>query len=184
MGGEGGYAVLVGTLTTTGHNQWADAAIAYQKANFPKMHMVADRFPGADLIDESERAAQEILQAYPDIRGIVSMGSNGPIGAGNVLRKRKLEKQVALVGTIIPSQAKSLVDAGVIREGFLWSPKDAGFAMVAVARMALDGNKFDDDVEIPGLGKATVDQTNKVVMLDRILTINKKSIGDLIKLGL
>ncbi len=184
MGGEGGYAVMVGTLTTTGHNQWADAAIAYQKANFPKMKMVADRFPGADLIDDSERAAQEILQAYPDIRGIVSMGSNGPIGVGNVLRKRKLQNQVALVGTIIPSQAKALVDAGVIREGFLWSPKDAGAAMVAVARLALDGAKFADGMEIPGLGKATVDMTNRVVMVDRILTINKSTIGDLIKLGL
>lgn len=184
MGEEGPYAVLVGTLTTTGHNQWADAAIAYQKANFPKMKMVADRFPGADLIDDSERVGQEILQTYPDIRGIVSMGSNGPIGVGNVLRKRKLEKKVALVGTIIPSQAKAMVDTGVIREGFLWSPKDAGFAMVAVARKAIDGEKFETGMEVPGLGKATVDQVNKVVMVDRILTINKSTIGDLIKLGL
>lgn len=101
-----------------------------------------------------------------------------------MLRKRKLEKQVALIGTIIPSQAKALVDAGVIREGFLWSPKDAGAAMVAVARLALDGATFADGMEIPGLGKATVDATNRVVMVDRILTINKATIGDLIKLGL
>jgi len=39
-------------------------------------------------------------------------------------------------------------------------------------------------MEIPGLGKATVDATNRVVMVDRILTINKATIGDLIKLGL
>lgn len=32
MGEKGEYVVLVGTLTTTGHNQWADAAIAYQKS--------------------------------------------------------------------------------------------------------------------------------------------------------
>jgi simple sugar transport system substrate-binding protein len=184
MGGDGGYAVLVGTLTTTGHNQWADAAIAYQKENYPKMKMVADRFPGADLIDDSERVAQEILQAYPDIRGIVSMGSNGPIGVGNVLRKRNLQGQVALVGTTIPSQAKAMINAGIIREGFLWSPKDAGFAMVAVARMAIDGSPFVDGMDIPGLGNATVDQANRVVMMDRILTINKQTISGLIALGL
>lgn len=184
MGGEGGYAILVGTLTTTGHNQWADAAVAYQKAHFPKMHQVADRFPGADLIDESTRVAQEILQTYPDIRGILSMGSNGPIGVGNVLRQRGLQKQVALVGTVIPSQAKSLIEAGVIREGFLWSPRDAGYAMVTVAHMTVGGDKFESGMDVPGLGKATVDEANRVVMLDRILTINKSTIDALVKQGL
>lgn len=184
MGGEGEYVVLVGTLTTTGHNQWADAAIAYQKANFPKMKMAADRFPGADFIDESERVVQDILKAHPNIKGIMSMGSNGPIGAGNVLKKRNLAKQIALVGTTIPSQAKAYINAGIIREGFLWSPKEAGLAMTAVARLVLDGAKIQSGMDVPGLGKATVDTANNVVMVERILSINKSTIEDLIKLGL
>lgn len=184
MGEQGEYVVLVGTLTTTGHNQWADAAIAYQKAHFPKMKMAADRFPGADFIDESERVTQDILKAYPNVTGIMSMGSNGPIGVGNVLKKRNLASKIALVGTTIPSQAKAYIDAGIIREGFLWSPKEAGLAMTAVARLALDGAKFETGMNVPGLGKATVDSANNVIMVERILSINKSTIGDLIKLGL
>lgn len=184
MGEQGEYVVLVGTLTTTGHNQWADAAIAYQKANYPKMTLAADRFPGADFIDESERVAQDILKAYPNVTGILSMGSNGPIGVGNLLKKRRLAGKIALVGTTIPSQAKALIMAGVIREGFLWSPKEAGLAMTSVARLALDGAKFESGMEIPGLGKANIDSANNVVMVDRILSINKNTIDALIKLGL
>jgi simple sugar transport system substrate-binding protein len=184
MGEQGDYVVLVGTLTTTGHNQWADAAIAYQKAHFPKMKLAADRFPGADSIEDSTRVTQDILKAYPNVTGILSMGSNGPIGAGNVLQKRNLAKKIALVGTTIPSQAKALIMSGVIREGFLWSPKEAGLAMTAVARMTLDGVKFKSGMDIPGLGKATIDSENNVVMVDRIVAINKQTIGDLIKLGL
>jgi simple sugar transport system substrate-binding protein len=184
MGEEGEYVVLVGTLTTTGHNQWADAAIAYQKAHYPKMKLAADRFPGADFIDESERVVQDILKTYPNIKGIMSMGSNGPIGAGNVLKKRNLAAKIALVGTTIPSQAKAYIDAGIIREGFLWSPKEAGLAMTAIARLALDGVKFETGMNVPGLGKATVDSVNHVVMVERILSINKRTIDDLIKLGL
>lgn len=45
MGEEGEYAVYVGSLTTPLHNIWAAAAIAYQKENYPKMKLVADRFP-------------------------------------------------------------------------------------------------------------------------------------------
>ena len=36
MGGEGEYAVFVGSLTSQTHNQWVDGAIAHQKANFPQ----------------------------------------------------------------------------------------------------------------------------------------------------
>jgi simple sugar transport system substrate-binding protein len=184
MGEQGDYVVYVGTLTTTGHNQWADAAIAYQKAHYPKMRLAADRFPGADLIDDSSRVTQEVLQTYPNVTGIMSMGSNGPIGAGNVIRQRHLETKIAIVGTTIPSQAQAMIMSGVIREGFLWSPKDAGYGMVAVARMTADGTKITTGTTIPTLGPATVDTANAVIQVDRILTINKKTIGDLIKLGL
>ncbi|HBQ81167.1 MAG TPA: LacI family transcriptional regulator, partial [Erwinia persicina] len=43
---------------------------------------------------------------------------------------------------------------------------------------------FENGMTIPGLGKATVDSENNVVMVDRILTINKSNIAGLIKLGL
>lgn len=184
MGEEGEYVVYVGTLTTPGHNQWADAAIAYQKAHFPKMKMAADRFPGADLIDTASRVTQDVLQTYPNVRGIMSMGSNGPIGAGNVIRQRHLEKKIAIVGTTIPSQAQAMIMSGVIREGFLWSPKDAGYGMVAVARMALDGTPIKTGTEIPTLGPATVDEAQRVIQVDRILTINRTTIPDLVKMGL
>ncbi|MGX7708754.1 substrate-binding domain-containing protein [Methylobacterium sp. Gmos1] len=184
MSEEGEYVIYVGTLTTPGHNAWADAAVAYQKAHFPKMKQAADRFPGADLIDESSRVTQQVLQAYPNVRGIMSMGSNGPIGAGNVIRQRRLEKKIALVGTTIPAQAQPLIMAGAIREGFLWSPKDAGYGMVAVARMALDGTPIKTGTEIPTLGPATVDEAQRVIEVDRVLTINKTTVGDLVKQGL
>ena len=184
MGEEGEYVVYVGTLTTPGHNQWADAAIAYQKAHYPKMKMAADRFPGADLIDTASRVTQDVLQTYPDVRGIMSMGSNGPIGAGNVIRQRHLEKKIAIVGTTIPSQAQAMINSGVIREGFLWSPKDAGYGMVALARMALDGTPIRTGTVIPTLGPATVDEAQRVVQVDRILTINKTTLPDLVKMGL
>ena len=86
LGGEGDYVVYVGTLTTPLHNKWADAAIAYQQKKFPNMKLVADRFPGADEIDTSQRTTLDVIKAYPNLRGILGFGSNGPIGAGNAVR--------------------------------------------------------------------------------------------------
>jgi simple sugar transport system substrate-binding protein len=184
LGGEGEYVVYVGTLTTPLHNKWADAAIAYQQKNFPKMKLVADRFPGADEIDTSQRTTLDVIKAYPNLRGILGFGSNGPIGAGNAVRQQRLAKKIAVVGTVLPSQAKSLIADDIIREGFLWNPTDAGYAMVAVAKLVLDGKSITDGVEVPGLGKAAVDVAGKQIKVDKIMRINKETIDGLISAGL
>ncbi|HUZ62076.1 MAG TPA: substrate-binding domain-containing protein [Acetobacteraceae bacterium] len=184
MGEKGEYVVYVGTLTTPLHNKWADAAIAYQKKHYPNMKLAASRFPGADEIDTSARNTQDVIQAYPKLGGIIGFGSNGPIGAGNVVRQRHLQNRIAVVGTVLPSQGKSLIESGVIREGFIWSPTDAGFAMVAVASLALKKAAFATGMDVPGLGKATVDAPAREIMVNRILVVNKQTINGLIAKGL
>lgn len=184
MGEEGDYVVYVGTLTTPLHNKWADAAIAYQKEHYPKMKLVADRFPGADEIDTSYKTTLDVIKAYPNLKGILGFGSNGPIGAGNAVREKRLGKKIAIVGTVLPSQAKDLIADGIIREGFLWNPTDAGYAMVAVGRLVLDGTEMKDGMEIPGLGKASVDVPGKLIKVDKIMRINNETIDGLIAGGL
>ena len=184
MGDAGDYVVYVGTLTTPLHNKWADAAIAYQKAHYPKMKLVADRFPGADEIDSSYKTTLDVIKAYPNLKGILGFGSNGPIGAGNAVREKRLGKKIVVVGTVLPSQAKDLIADGIIREGFLWNPTDAGYAMVAVARLVLDGKAIKDGIDIPGLGKASVDVPGKLIKVDKIMRINNETIAGLIAGGL
>jgi simple sugar transport system substrate-binding protein len=184
LGEEGDYVVYVGTLTTPLHNKWADAAIAYQKEHYPKMKLVADRFPGADEIDTSYKTTLDVIKAYPNLKGIIGFGSNGPIGAGNAVREKRLSKKIAVVGTVLPSQAKDLIADDIIREGFLWNPTDAGYAMVAVARLVLDGKEIKDGIEIPGLGKAAVDVPGKLIKVDKIMRIHHETIDGLIAGGL
>jgi simple sugar transport system substrate-binding protein len=182
LGEEGDYVVYVGTLTTPLHNKWADAAIAYQKEHYPKMKLVADRFP--DEIDTSYKTTLDVIKAYPNLKGILGFGSNGPIGAGNAVKEKHLGKKLAVVGTVLPSQAKDLIADGIIREGFLWNPTDAGYAMVAVARLVLDGKEITDGIDIPGLGKAAVDVPGKLIKVDKIMRINTETVDGLIAGGL
>jgi simple sugar transport system substrate-binding protein len=184
MGEEGEYVVYVGTLTTPLHNIWADSAIAYQEANYPNMKLVADRFPGADEIDTAYKTTLDVIKAYPNLKGILGFGSNGPIGAGNAVREKRLGEKIAVVGTVLPSQAQPLIMDGTIREGYLWNPTDAGYATVAVAKLVLDGTPIVDGVDIPGLGKATVDVENKQIKVEKIMVINKETIDGLIAQGL
>lgn len=184
MGGAGEYIVLVGTLTTPLHNQWADAAIAYQQAKYPNMKLVTDRFPGADEVDTAYKVAMDAITAYSDLKGIIGFGSNGPIGAGNAVRERGLQGKVFVTGTCLPSPGRALITDEVVQECFLWNPIDAGYAMMAVTRLVLDQKEITDGMEVPGVGKVAVDPATHNIRANIILRINKDSVDELVDAGL
>jgi simple sugar transport system substrate-binding protein len=143
MGEEGEYIVYVGSLTVPLHNLWADAAIAYQKEHYPKMKLVADRFGVAESVDDSYKTAINMMLAHPNLKGILTFGSLGPIGAGRAIKEKGKVGKISLVGVCIPSQGEKLIKEGVILDGFMWNPEQAGEAIVNVAKMVIDGTRLD-----------------------------------------
>ena len=53
MGEQGAYTTMVGNVTNASHNEWADAAVAYQKAKYPKMSLLAAE-PRVEIMDNLE----------------------------------------------------------------------------------------------------------------------------------
>ena len=184
MGEEGEYIVYVGGLTVPLHNAWADAAIAYQKEHYPKMKLVADRYGVAESVDDSYKTAQDAMLAHPNLKGILTFGSQGPIGAGRALKEKGKADKIVLVGACSPTQGKKLVKEGVIRVGYIWSPPEAGKAIVTVAKMVLEGKPITDGMEIPGLGKVSVDPEKRVIRAIKVLAIDKNTVDELSGLGL
>lgn len=183
-GGQGKYAIFVGSLTVPLHNAWADAAIAYQKKNFPKMQLVSERFGVAENLDESYRTAQDLMRANPDLKGFLAFGSQGPIGAGRAVLDAKKTATVAVVGPFSPGQGAKLVKAGAIREGYIWNPALAGEVIVRVGKMLIDGKEPTDGMELPGLGKVQVDKATRNIKGQKLEPINKDTIDKLTGMGL
>jgi simple sugar transport system substrate-binding protein len=184
MGEEGEYIVYVGGLTVPLHNAWADAAIAYQKEHYPKMKLVADRYGVAESVDDSNRTTSDAILAHPNLKGILTFGSQGPIGAGRAIKEKGKADKIILVGACSPSQGKKLVKEGVIKSGYIWSPIEAGAAIVTVAKMVMDKTPITDGMEIPGLGKANVDPEKRVIRVIKVLKIDKDTVDQLAALGL
>ncbi len=179
MGGEGDFAVFVGSLTVPLHNLWADIGLEYTQGKYPNMKKVTDRIPCGESVELSHTKTLELLKAYPDLKGIVGFGSLGPIGAAQALKDKKLCGKVKVVGTVLPDHAARYLKEGCMQYGYLWDPSDAGYAMVAVAKMMLEGQEIKDGVEIPGLGAASVDAEAKVIKVDAILNITPENASDL-----
>ncbi len=157
MGEEGEYIVFVGGLTVPLHNAWADAAIAYQKEHYPKMKLVADRYGVAESVDDSYRTTSDAILAHPNLKGILTFGSQGPIGAGRAIKEKGKADKIMLVGACSPSQGKKLVKEGIIKVGYIWSPIEAGAAIVTVAKMVLD-KRVIRVIKVLAIDKSTVDQ--------------------------
>ena len=71
MDGKGEYLLEVGGLTSESHMQWTEAAIQYQKANFPDMKLAADRIETKDDQTISYEKVKEALTSAKDRKSVV-----------------------------------------------------------------------------------------------------------------
>lgn len=178
-GGEGKFALFVGSLTVPLHNEWADIGLAYLKEKYPKLELVADRYPVGESLDDSFKTAQDILKAHPDLKGFVGFGSQGPIGFARALEQQGIEPgKVTVVGNILPKQATPYLKKGYITEGFLWDPSDAAFASVAIAKKLIDKQAIENGLEIAGLGKAEVNPETKVIKFNATSRFTADNVGE------
>jgi simple sugar transport system substrate-binding protein len=178
MGGEGEYAVFVGSLTSQTHNQWVDGGIAYQKANFPKMTLVGDKNETADDQQKAYEKAQEVLRAFPNIKGMQGSASTDVAGIGLAIEERGLGDKTCVFGTSLPSIAGQYLETGAVDGIGFWDPSVAGYAMNKLATMVMNGEKVTDgmDLGLPGYEKVALD--GKVIYGQAFVNVNKANMAD------
>lgn len=184
MGGDGEYAVFVGSLTVPLHNAWADFAIAYLKENYPGMTLIGDRYGVAESVDDSRKTALDLMAANPGLEGFLGFGSQGPIGAGRAIEERRAIGKVHVLGPFSPGQGRDLVKSGAISGGFMWNPAEAGRVFVTLGKMLVDGQEIADGTEIPGLGVVSPDAEGRDIITDNLVAINAETVDALADLGL
>jgi simple sugar transport system substrate-binding protein len=184
MGGAGRYITIVGSLIVPLHNACADASIALQKAKYPQMSVVPERFAVGENYFDSYKTVLDQIRALPDLKGILAYGSQGPVGAARALDERGKGKQIALVGIFLPRQGAAYVKSGTIRAGYLWSPILAGRMIVHVAAMLARGEQPADGMHIPGIGQIRVFPEKRLIQAERLETVNRRTIDHLLALGL
>ncbi|MFC0308936.1 autoinducer 2 ABC transporter substrate-binding protein [Gallibacterium trehalosifermentans] len=179
IGNKGGYVIYVGGLTVPQHNLWADLFIKYQKQHYPEMYEVTNRMPVAENIDDARRTTIDLVKAHPDLKAVISFGSQGPIGAGLAVKEKRLKNKLNVFGMMIPSQAASLIKSGNITMGITYDPADSGYALTTVASKVLQGEPIQDGLEVKGVGKAKVDIERKLIQFHNVLKVTKDNINTL-----
>ncbi|MDO4939404.1 MAG: substrate-binding domain-containing protein [Lachnospiraceae bacterium] len=161
MGEKGKYVVMVGDLTSTSHNAWADAAIAYQKENYPDMELIDERLESQVNAEVAYERAKEILKKYPDLGGILGCSSFDPLGASKAIKELGLDCKTFGNGTM-------LTDEEVLKDGTLeaitfWDPGLTAKAMCNLAVQILDNGGKGDGVVKEGMNLGYEGYDNCVV---------------------
>lgn len=182
--GPGKYAVFVGSLTVPLHNAWADAAIAWMKENHPELELVGERYGVAENVDDSRSTALDLIAAYPDLKGILAFGSQGPIGAGRAIEERRKTGEIHVLGPFSPGQGQKLLKGGVISGGYMWNPAEAGRVFVTMGKMLVDGAEITEGTTIEGLGEVIPDVASRNIITDNLLEINADTVDELAAKGL
>ncbi|MFN7222647.1 MAG: autoinducer 2 ABC transporter substrate-binding protein [Paracoccaceae bacterium] len=178
MGGEGEYAVFVGSLTSQTHNQWVDGAIVYQKEKYPNMVMVGDKNETFDDQQKAYEKAQEVLRAFPNVKGLQGSASTDVAGIGLAVEERGVGDKTCVFGTSLPSIAGQYLETGAVDGIGFWDPSVAGYAMNKIATMVMNGEAVTDGMDLGLAGYNAVKLDGKVIYGQAWVNVNKENMAD------
>ncbi len=175
IGGEGKVAIVSGSLTAANQNIWMDHMRKRIAEKFPAMEIVAVK-PSEEDQQLAVQMTQDLLKAYPDLKGIFAITSVAFPGAAQAVKQAGAAGKVAVVGLSTPKSMKQYVDDGTVKTVILWSPVDLGYLTVMAAHALESGaDKAPATLSAGRLGDVQVSGTQ--ILLGSPMKFNKDNIG-------
>lgn len=176
MGEEGEWAIAIASLDAANLNTWRRYAEARAKEKYPRMTLVT-----TEVTKEDENFAREkiqtILNAYPNLKGIIAFDSNSVPGAAEAVKRAGKVGKVAIVGNSTPNKMRTYIKEGVLESFYLWDPRALGSLTVAMAKLLVDGKQVADGMDVPGFGKISLSKEDpKTVIMGEPIRFTKENI--------
>ena len=179
MGDSGDYAVITGGLSAENLNTWIDAGMSYAKEKYPNLNLVTDIIPCDEKQQEAYAKAQELIKAYPNLKGIVGISTPAPIGAAQAVQEKELQDKIAVVGTICPNDGNAFLKDGSLDSGYLYDPTNFMYATVYLAWQKYQGVEITDGMEIPNINqKITTEDNGRSITFAPPLEFTEENVDD------
>jgi rhamnose transport system substrate-binding protein len=180
IGGEGEFAILSSTQTAVNQNAWI-ASIKDKLANdakYSKMKLVTVAY-GEEKADVNAQKAKELVQAYPNLKGIIVPAGIGLPAAAEALSQSGDLGRVKISGLGPVTLVKQYIDTGNVQDVW-WNVENLGTLTFATAEQYAqckiepkEGTSYDVD----GLGKFTVGE-NGTVLLGEPTIVTPENVKD------
>jgi simple sugar transport system substrate-binding protein len=176
---KGEYAVIVGLLTMETHMQWADAAVEFQKKNYPKMKLITDPY----IEDDNDRHKSynriiSLINKNPKLKGILGCTADSAAAAGLAIEERGLTNKIFVSSLSLPSIAKSYLKNGSVQSISFWNPADAGYVTAWVAWKTLLGEKMRSGMNLQRPGYENIKVKGKIIYGNASIIATKKNVDN------
>lgn len=167
IGAEGEIAILSATANATNQNTWIKfMQDELKKPEYSKMKLVKVAY-GDDDDQKSFQQTQGLLQAYPNLKGIIAPTTVGIAAAARYISGSKYKGEVALTGLGTPNQMRKFIKDGTVEKFALWDPENlgylAGYAAGALASGQITGQE-GEKFKAGKLGERTVGADGEIVL--------------------
>jgi len=164
---KGEIAILSATANATNQNAWIKVMKETLKdLKYKDMKLVKVAY-GDDDDQKSFQETQGLIQAYPDLKGIISPTTVGVAAAARYLSTSPQKGKIKLTGLGFPNQMRKFVKDGTVDEFQLWVPKDVGYlagqAAAALASGRITGQE-GETFEAGRLGEYTIGANGEIVL--------------------
>ncbi|MFE1515920.1 rhamnose ABC transporter substrate-binding protein [[Kitasatospora] papulosa] len=167
IGYKGKVAILSATQNATNQNTWIEFMKEELKLPaYEEMELVKVAY-GDDADQKSFQQTQGLMQAYPDLKGIISPTTVGIAAAARYLSDSSYKGKVVLNGLGTPNQMRKYVKDGTVEQFSLWNPEELGYlGSYAAAALAsgqisgAEGEKF----KAGKLGEYTIGKDGEVIL--------------------
>jgi rhamnose transport system substrate-binding protein len=139
IGPEGGeIAILSATATAENQNAWIELMKADLAANYPQLKLVDTVYGDDDAATSADKAAA-LLQAHPDLKGIISPTTVGVAATAKYISGSEYKGKVQVTGLGLPSEMKEYLKDGTVKTVGLWDPGMLGYLGIYAAVNAASG---------------------------------------------
>jgi rhamnose transport system substrate-binding protein len=158
IGGQGDVAIITGSLTAANQNAWMEFMRKHAAGKYPGMNIVTVK-PSQEDQQIAFQVAQDLLKAYPNLKGIFGITSVALPGAAEAVRQSGFSGKVAVTGLSTPKSMKKYVDDGTVKVFLLWNPVDLGYLTVFAAKAVAEEGELGETLTAGRLGDIEVSGT-------------------------
>ncbi|MDQ1004877.1 rhamnose transport system substrate-binding protein [Neobacillus niacini] len=170
---QGNYAIMTGSPTAANLNDWIKWIKIHNAEYYPNMNLV-EIVPTNEDKDKAYLVAKNLLQKYPDLKGIIGVSTLNPPAAAYAVKEAGKIGKIKVVGVSSPQLMKSALKDGAAQTVTLWSPQKLGYLTVRLAKDLLDGETPYSGQKIRKIGVIEFD--NNIVIMDQPIDITKENV--------
>jgi rhamnose transport system substrate-binding protein len=164
---SGQIAILSAASTATNQNTWIGfMKNELSKPQYKNMSLVKVDY-GNDDDQTSFNDTLALMQAYPNLKGIISPTTVGIAAAARAIESVNKGGKVALTGLGTPNQMRKYVKDGTVQQFALWDPGKLGYLAYYAAAALIQGKitgKQGDSFSAGTLGTKTVGANGTVLL--------------------